>query len=74
MARKQESRSEAVGKNKDVRYAQTNVYLPKDLKATIKIELLKTEGELSELVETLLREWLKRRGARIAAGGRAAGR
>lgn len=67
MAAKHESRSEAVGKNKDAEYAQTNVYLPKDVKAAVKIELLKSGGELSELVETLLRDWLKRRNARTGS-------
>jgi hypothetical protein len=67
MAAKQESRSDAVGKNKDDRYVQTNVYLPKEVKAAVKIELLRSDGELSELVETLLRDWLKGRGVKVPA-------
>jgi hypothetical protein len=65
MAAKRETKSDAVGKNKDERYVQTNVYLPKEVKAAVKIELLRSEGELSELVETLLRTWLKQRGVKI---------
>lgn len=66
MAAKSDTKQDAAGKNKDPRYVQTNIYLPKEVKAAVKIELLKTEGELSETVEGLLRDWLKKRGVRMS--------
>ena len=66
MAGKTTNDERPMGKHKNTSaYAQTNVYLPKEVKAAVKIELLRSEGELSELVETLLRAWLKQRGVKV---------
>jgi hypothetical protein len=54
-----------VGKHKDEAYVQTNVYLPRAVKTTVKIELLKDETPLRDLVESLLRDWLKQRGLKV---------
>jgi len=51
-----------VAKNKNDQYVQTNVYLPRTVKTAVKIELLKQERQLSDLVESLIREWLEQRG------------
>jgi hypothetical protein len=68
MAGKAPNDERPMGKHKNTdTYAQTNVYLPIEVKKLVKIELLKAEGggELSELVETLLCDWLKQRGVRV---------
>ena len=39
-------------------YVQMSVYIKKDVRTTVKIRLLKTGGEFSALVESLLRDWL----------------
>lgn len=61
MATRGQNDQRPIGKNKDQQYVQTNIYLQKTVKAAVKIELLKDEGELSGLVESLLQAWLKRR-------------
>ena len=55
----------AVGKHKDPQYVQTNIYLPRSLKTAVKIELLKHDRQLSELVESLVRGWLGKRGVTV---------
>jgi hypothetical protein len=54
-----------VGKHKDEQYVQTNVYLPRAVKTAVRIELLRQDGHLSYLVESLLRDWLKQRGLKV---------
>jgi hypothetical protein len=54
-----------MNKRKDAAYVQTNVYLPRSMKMAVKIELLKDETSLSNLVEFLLRDWLKQRGLKV---------
>jgi len=54
-----------MNKRKDLAYVQTNVYLPRAVKTAVKIELLKDETPLSNLVERLLRDWLKQRGLKV---------
>jgi hypothetical protein len=39
-------------------YTQMSVYIPKDVRAKVKVRLFETGGEFSGLVEALLREWL----------------
>ena len=35
-----------------------SIYVPKDVRSRVKVRLFETGGELSGLVETLLRDWL----------------
>lgn len=46
-------------KHSDPDYVQMSVYVPKDIRAKVKMRLFETGGEFSALVESLLREWLK---------------
>jgi hypothetical protein len=39
-------------------YTQMSIYVPKDVRSRVKVRLFETGGELSGLVETLLRDWL----------------
>ena len=41
-------------------YTQMSIYIPKDVRSKVKVRLFETGGEFSALVESLLREWLKR--------------
>ena len=47
-------------KHSDPNYIQMSVYVHKDVRIKVKIRLLETDGEFSGLVESLLRDWLKR--------------
>jgi hypothetical protein len=47
-------------KHSDPDYKQMSVYVHKDVRAKVKGRLLEQEGEFSGLVESLLREWLKK--------------
>ena len=47
------------GKRDDPSYNQYSVYLPKALHRKVKARLVEEDGEISELVERLLREWLR---------------
>jgi len=53
------------GKHSNENYAQMTVYIDRNVRNTVKAELAKVEGEFSGLVEGLLREWLKQRGAKL---------
>lgn len=44
-----------------------SLYLHREVRNRVKMELLEQEGEFSGLVETLLRAWLKQRGVKIPA-------
>lgn len=41
-------------------YIQMSVYVHKDVRSKVKVRLFEAGGEFSALVESLLREWLKR--------------
>ena len=41
-------------------YVQMSLYIHKDVRAKVKVRLFETGGEFSGLVESLLRDWLKR--------------
>jgi len=47
-------------KHSDPNYKQMSVYVHKDVRNKVKIRLLEQDGEFSGLVESLLREWLKK--------------
>lgn len=47
-------------KHSDPNYKQMSVYIHKEVRSKVKARLFEEEGEFSELVETLLREWLKK--------------
>jgi hypothetical protein len=48
-------------KHSDPDYKQMSVYVRKDVRSKVKTRLLEQEGEFSALVESLLRDWLKKR-------------
>jgi hypothetical protein len=48
-------------KHSDPDYKQMSVYVHKDVRNKVKARLFEQEGEFSELVESLLRDWLKKR-------------
>ena len=54
-------RTTTVGKRSDSDYRQVSAYIRKDTHQEVKIALLQEEREFSELVEELLRDWLKSR-------------
>jgi hypothetical protein len=47
-------------KHSDPDYKQMSVYIHKDVRAKVKARLLEQDGEFSGLVESLLRDWLKK--------------
>lgn len=47
------------GKHSDPNYVQMLVYVHKGVRTKVRMRLLEAGGELSGLVESLLREWLK---------------
>lgn len=47
-------------KHSNPAYTQMSIYIPFDLRAEVKKRLLDENGEFSGLVESLLRDWLKR--------------
>jgi hypothetical protein len=47
-------------KHSDPNYKQMSIYIHKEVRSKVKARLFEEEGEFSELVETLLREWLKK--------------
>ena len=47
-------------KHSDPDYKQMSVYIHKDVRAKVKTRLLTQDGEFSALVESLLRDWLKK--------------
>ncbi len=50
-------------KHSDPDYVQTSLYLPRQLKNTVRARLLEQGKEFSGLVEDMLREWLTRQQA-----------
>ncbi len=58
-ARKKVGRPPA--KHSDPDYKQMSVYVHKDVRNKVKARLLEQEGEFSALVESLLRDWLKKK-------------
>jgi hypothetical protein len=48
-------------KHSDPDYKQMSVYVHKDVRNKVKARLFEQGGEFSGLVESLLREWLKKR-------------
>lgn len=73
MAEKQSKRiGRPPAKHSHADFAQMTIYLHRPVRAAVKVELLKLEaegasGEFSELVESLLRSWLKERRVRVPA-------
>jgi len=57
-ARKRVGRPPA--KHSDPDYKQMSLYVHKDVRNKVKARLFEQEGEFSALVESLLREWLKK--------------
>jgi hypothetical protein len=51
------------GKSSDPSFTQTTLYLPRQVMADVKVSLLKdpASGDFSELVGSLLVDWLKRK-------------
>jgi len=47
-------------KHSDPAYKQMSVYVHQDVRTKVKMRLFETGGEFSGLVESLLRDWLKR--------------
>ncbi len=47
-------------KHSDPAYKQMSVYVHQDVRNKVKMRLFETGGEFSGLVESLLRDWLKR--------------
>jgi hypothetical protein len=47
-------------KHSDPDYKQMSVYIHKDVRNKVKGRLLEQDGEFSGLVESLLRDWLKK--------------
>ncbi len=47
-------------KHSNPEYQQMSVYIHRDVRAKVKMRLFEEDGEFSALVESLLREWLKR--------------
>jgi hypothetical protein len=52
------ARGRKPGKHSDVRYTQTSLYLPIDLRNKVRAKLYEQGEEFSGLVESMLREWL----------------
>jgi hypothetical protein len=48
-------------KHSDPDYKQMSVYVHKDVRNKVKSRLFEQDGEFSALVESLLRDWLKKR-------------
>ena len=51
----------ATGKRSDPNYIQVGSYIPKDLNKDVKRLLVDYEGDFSDLVAELLKEWLERK-------------
>jgi len=47
-----------LSKSKDPSYQRTTVYLPKELHRRLKVTAMTSDREISEIVETLVTEWL----------------
>jgi hypothetical protein len=47
-------------KHSDPAYQQMSVYIHKDVRGKVKARLFEQGGEFSALVESLLRDWLKK--------------
>jgi uncharacterized protein (DUF4415 family) len=47
-------------KHSDPDYKQMSVYIHQDVRNKVKARLFEQDGEFSTLVETLLRDWLKK--------------
>jgi hypothetical protein len=47
-------------KHSDPNYKQMSVYVHKDVRNKVKSRLFEQDGEFSALVESLLRDWLKK--------------
>ena len=47
-------------KHSDPNYQQMSVYIHKDVRGKVKARLFEQDGEFSGLVESLLRDWLKK--------------
>lgn len=47
-------------KHSDPAYKQMSVYVHQDVRNKVKARLFEQDGEFSALVESLLREWLKK--------------
>jgi hypothetical protein len=58
----QQRRRKATGKRSDPNYIQVGAYIPKDLNKDVKRLLVDADGDFSDLVTKLLREWVKRLG------------
>jgi hypothetical protein len=57
----QRTRISKVGKRRDDEYKQISAYIRRDTHQRVKIALIEEDREFSDLVEELLREWLKAR-------------
>jgi hypothetical protein len=56
-------------KHSSADYAQMCLYISKDVRTLVKVELLAENGEFSGLVESLLRAWLRKRGIAVSETG-----
>ena len=54
-------RKQKLSKSKDPEYQRTTIYLPKDLHRRLKAEAVVSDREISDIVETLVAEWLESR-------------
>jgi len=48
----------AKGKRSDPNYVQVGAYIPRDLDKQVKLKLIESDREFSDLVADLLRNWL----------------
>jgi hypothetical protein len=54
----QRRRRKTMGKRSDPNYMQVGAYIPKDLNKDVKRLLVDTDGDFSDLVTELLRNWV----------------
>jgi hypothetical protein len=54
----QRRRRKATGKRSDPNYIQVGAYIPKELNKDVKRLLVDTEGDFSDLVTELLKQWV----------------
>jgi hypothetical protein len=54
----QQRRRKATGKRSDPNYIQVGAYIPKELNKDVKRLLVDTEGDFSDLVTELLKQWV----------------
>ena len=80
MAAQKPKRGRPPAKHSSDDYAQMSLYIHKTVRSLVRIELLKeadqstepNKGEFSGLVESLLRDWLRRRAVKIPSARKTA--